>query len=55
MVSAPRTSSFLLTVLALSLGNADGIEQVCWILARELIDAALDVPLRGRIGLLYRP
>ena len=29
---------------AVILGNADGIEQVCWILARELIDAALDVP-----------
>lgn len=29
---------------AVVLGNADGIEQVCWILARELIDAALEVP-----------
>ena len=29
---------------AVILGNADGIEQVCWILARELIDAALKVP-----------
>jgi hypothetical protein len=29
---------------AVILGNADGIEQVCWILARELIDAAMKVP-----------
>jgi CubicO group peptidase (beta-lactamase class C family) len=33
---------------AVILGNADGIEQVCWILARELIDAALDVPAAER-------
>jgi hypothetical protein len=33
---------------AVILGNADGIEQVCWILARELIDAALDVRLAER-------
>jgi hypothetical protein len=33
---------------AVILGNADGIEQVCWILARELIDAALDVPVADR-------
>jgi hypothetical protein len=33
---------------AVILGNADGIEQVCWILARELIDAALGVPVSER-------
>jgi CubicO group peptidase (beta-lactamase class C family) len=33
---------------AVILGNADGIEQACWILARELIDAALDVPAAER-------
>jgi hypothetical protein len=33
---------------AVILGNADGIEQVCWILARELIDAVLDVPMAER-------
>lgn len=30
------------------LGNSDGAEQVCWILARELIDEALDVPQTER-------
>jgi hypothetical protein len=29
---------------AVILGNSDGAEQISWILARELIDAALDVP-----------
>ena len=38
---------------AVILGNADGIEQVCWILARELIDAALDVPLAERPDWTY--
>lgn len=33
---------------AVILGNADGVEQVCWILARELIDAALEVPVAER-------
>ena len=33
---------------AVILGNADGIEQVCWILARELIDAALNLPAAER-------
>jgi hypothetical protein len=33
---------------AVILGNADGIEQACWILARELVDAALDVRLAER-------
>jgi hypothetical protein len=33
---------------AVILGNADGAEQVTWILARELIDAALDIPEADR-------
>lgn len=34
---------------AVILGNSDGAEQVTWILARELIDAALGVPLPDRL------
>jgi hypothetical protein len=33
---------------AVILGNADGAEQITWILARELIDAALGVPEANR-------
>ena len=33
---------------AVILGNADGAEQITWILARELIDAALNIPEADR-------